>query len=71
MVYLPKKGSNIPIGVINLKWNKSVDSAIEQIQARNYPQILEVFGSEILLVGISYLVKSKKHECVIERHWRV
>lgn len=71
VVYLPKKGSNMPILVIELKWNKSADSAIEQIRARNYPQILEGFGSEILLVGISYRVKSKKHECVIERHRRV
>jgi len=70
VVYLPKKGSNMPILVIELKWNKSAGSAIEQIRSRNYPQVLEGFGSEILLVGISYQVRSKRHVCVIERHWR-
>lgn len=70
VVYLPKKGSGMPILVIELKWDKAADSAIDQIRDRDYPQVLEGFGSEILLVGISYHVKSKKHDCVIERHWR-
>jgi hypothetical protein len=60
----------MPGMVVELKWNKSKESAIEQIKNRNYPQALEGFGSDILLVGISYDAKSKEHSCVIEKHVR-
>jgi hypothetical protein len=68
VVYLPKKGSSMPIMVVELKWNKSADSAIDQIKARNYPQVLEGYGSDILLVGVNYDGKTKKHTCVIEKY---
>jgi hypothetical protein len=67
VVYLPKKDSDLPIMLIELKWNKTAESAIAQIKEKNYPQALEGFGSDILLVGINYDEKSKKHSCVIER----
>jgi hypothetical protein len=68
VVYLPKKGSAMPIMVVELKWNKSAESAIDQIKNRNYPQALEGFGSNILLVGVNYDDKSKKHTCRIETY---
>jgi hypothetical protein len=68
VVYLPKKGSAMPIMVVELKWNKSAEGAIAQIKNRNYPQVLEGFGSDILLVGINYDEKSKKHTCMIEKY---
>jgi hypothetical protein len=68
VVYLPKKGSAMPIMVVELKWNKSAEGAIAQIKNRNYPQVLEGFGSNILLVGVNYDEKSKKHTCVIEKY---
>ena len=68
VVYLPKKDSALPIMIIELKWNKSAEGAIKQIREKKYPQILERYGSEILLVGISYDEKTKRHECVIERY---
>jgi hypothetical protein len=70
VVYLPKKGSNMPIMVVELKWNKSADGAIEQIKNRNYPQVLEGFRNDILLVGVNYDEKTKKHDCVIEKYIR-
>jgi hypothetical protein len=70
VVYLPKKGSAMPIMVIELKVNKSAEGAISQIKNRNYPQVLEGFGSDILLVGVNYDEKSKKHTCVIEKYTR-
>jgi hypothetical protein len=70
VVYLPKKGSTMPIMVVELKWNKTAEGAIAQIKNRNYPQIFEGFGSEILLVGVNYDEKSKKHSCVIEKSMR-
>jgi hypothetical protein len=68
VVYLPKKGSAMPVMIVELKMNKSAEGAISQIKNRNYPQVLEGFGSDILLVGVNYDEKSKKHTCVIEKH---
>lgn len=68
MVYLPKKNSSMPVMVIELKWNKSAGSAIEQIKDKKYPQVFEGYGSDILLVGISYDEKTKRHECMIEKY---
>lgn len=68
VVYFPKKDSALPILLIELKWNKTADGAINQIKSRNYPQILENAGKEILLVGINYDVTSKKHTCIIEKY---
>jgi hypothetical protein len=68
VVYLPKKGSDKPIMVVELKWNKTAKGAISQIKNRNYPQILVGFGSDILLVGVNYDEKTKKHTCVIEKY---
>lgn len=68
VVYLPRKGSEMPVLLIELKWNKTDKGAIRQIKNRNYPQLLENLGGEILLVGINYDDKTKKHSCVIEKH---
>lgn len=70
VVYLPKRSSELPILLIELKWNKTEEGAIRQIKKRNYPQVLEEFGKEILMVGINYDEKSKKHSCLIEKYIR-
>ena len=57
----------LPALGIELKWNNSSEGAIRQIKERNYPAILKDYGGEIVLVGISYEVKKKVHDCVIER----
>ena len=53
--------------VIELKWNKETDAAIEQIKQNNYSKIPKELSGEIVLVGINYDEKTKKHECKIER----
>ncbi|MCI9189435.1 MAG: hypothetical protein HFH84_07385 [Lachnospiraceae bacterium] len=70
IVYLPKKGSAMPVIVIELKWNKKAGSAIQQIRDRNYPQALEGMDTDILLVAITYDERTKKHTCQIETHSR-
>lgn len=67
IVYLPKKFSNMPIMIIELKWNKEVNGAIQQIEERNYPQVFEGYGSDILLVKINYNETTKKYEYIIEK----
>lgn len=67
VLYIPKKKSMLPAIVVELKWNKTAEGALAQIKDRNYPTVLKDYGGEIVLVGISYDAKVKKHNCVIER----
>jgi hypothetical protein len=67
VVYLPKKNSDKPIMLVELKWNKTAGGAIAQIKEKNYPQVFDGFGTDILLVGINYDAKTKEHNCRIER----
>ena len=73
IVYLPKRDSVLPALVVELKWNQSAQSALEQIRDRRYPEALHGYGGDILLVGISYDKKApagkRKHQCRIERFW--
>lgn len=52
--------------MVELKWNKSVKTAISQIKDRQYPQALKGYAGEILLVGIAYDKKTRQHTCEIE-----
>ena len=61
--YLP----NIPAMVIELKHNKSAESAIKQIKEKNYCQALSQYHGDLLFVGISYDENTKEHTCKIER----
>ena len=69
IVYLPKKDSDWPALVVELKWNESAEGAIDQILRKKYPESLKGYGSEIILVGISYDKETagggKKHTCRI------
>lgn len=69
-VYLPKPEyiNEYPALLVELKWNKNAFTAIEQIKERRYPETLLNYTGNILLVGINYDKKSKKHECVIEEY---
>lgn len=55
-----------PLFLIELKWNKTDAGAIRQIKENDYPQALKSYGGDMLLVGINYDAKSKKHTCRIE-----
>jgi hypothetical protein len=69
MVFIPKSGVNKPAMIVELKWNKKVETAISQIKGNKYIKALEGYKGDIVLVGISYEKKGsdgKKHRCVIE-----
>ncbi len=68
VVYFPKRGSSMPLLLIELKWNKTDKGAIAQIKNNDYPQALKDYGGDMLLVGISYDERTKKHTCKIERY---
>jgi hypothetical protein len=66
LALIPRYGGTRPAVIVELKWNKKVDAAIDQIKQRNYPEAVSRFTDNILLVGISYDEKTKKHNCHIE-----
>jgi hypothetical protein len=67
VVFLPRKHSEKPAIVVELKWNQSADGAITQIKNKNYGESLKDYAGEVLLVGINYDKESKEHQCVIEK----
>lgn len=67
IVLVPYKHVDAPAVVLELKWNKKADSAIEQIKRQEYAGRLLHFAGDVILVGINYDKRSKKHSCVIER----
>ena len=70
MVLIPRKDSgNRPAMVIELKWDRSADTAIRQIKEKRYAGVLKDYANKILLVGINYDKETKKHECVIEEQF--
>ena len=69
LVFLPrKKFQDKPALVVELKWNKSARGGINQIKEREYCESLKEYQGNLLLVGISYDLKTKEHECVIEQY---
>lgn len=69
VVFLPLSQVNKPALVIELKYDKTANAAIQQIKDRQYIQALDGYVGEILLIGINYARdnKDKPHSCVIER----
>ena len=69
IVFLPLPHTDEPALVIELKYDKSAESAIQQIKDRHYAEALEGYAGTILLVGVNYdrEDKNKPHSCVIER----
>ena len=67
MVFLPKRTSLNPALVLELKWDKTAEGAISQIKRKGYVSALKEYKGNILLVGINYEKKNKKHICRIER----
>lgn len=67
LVMIPRRNVAKPALVIELKFNRSADTAIDQIKRRCYPTKIAEYTGDILLVGISYDRETKQHVCRIER----
>lgn len=66
IVLVPHKNIDLPAIVLELKFNQDADTAIRQIQQKNYGDALKSYFGDIVLVGINYDRSTKKHSCVIE-----
>ena len=75
LVYLPSpKNPDKPALLIELKYDKTLETAADQIRNKNYPQKLEHYKDNLLVVCINYDkdvsstdVLYKHHSCSIER----
>lgn len=69
-VFIPKPEYKqyYPALVVELKWNKNAQTALKQIKNKKYPDSILYYTGEILLVGISYVSKTKEHHCIIEKY---
>ena len=69
-VFVPKPEykNTYPALVVELKWNKDAETALQQIKNKRYPESILNYTGDILLVGINYDKNSKEHQCIIEKY---
>lgn len=69
IVFLPLPHTDKPALIVELKYARTAETALQQIKDRRYTQALEGYSGEILLVGINYNKdqKAKQHSCLIEK----
>ena len=69
IVYVPRKRFlDKPAVVVELKWDKNAEGAIQQIKEKEYCRCLEEYKGNLLLVGINYDKKTQVHTCKIEQY---
>lgn len=66
IAFIPKDDK--PAMIVELKYDKNVDTAISQIKNKNYPNVLKHYLDNLLLVVINYDKTTKEHECYIEKY---
>ncbi len=66
IVLIPRKNVDSPAIVVELKYNKDADAAIDQIKRKQYPAKVAPYANRLLLVGINYNRETKAHDCRIE-----
>lgn len=68
IAFIPRKNViGKPAMIVELKWDKSADTAIRQIKEKKYPSSLLDYKGNILLIGVNYDRKTRKHTCKIEK----
>ena len=67
LVLIPRKNVASPAIVIELKYDKAVNTAIEQIKQKQYPAKVSQYTDNLLLVDITYERDTKQHRCCIEK----
>jgi Protein of unknown function (DUF1703)./Predicted AAA-ATPase. len=67
LVLIPRKHVDSPAIIVELKYDKTAQGAINQIKRKNYPAQVKEYTNNILLVGVNYDKLTKLHTCIIER----
>lgn len=68
ILFMPKRGTDKPMFLVELKWNRTAEGAIGQMKEKGYMQEIKNYGGRLLLVGVNYDAKSKRHTCRIEAY---
>ena len=68
LVLIPRRHIDSPAIILELKYCQDVDTAISQIKRKAYPDKVAQYTDNLLLVGINYDKRTKKHSCHIERY---
>ena len=73
IIFFPKKNAGYPVLVVELKYDDTAENGIDQMKSRDYADVVADYGSDILLVCVSYDKddKGKKHHCRIEKYKRL
>lgn len=68
-VYIPKPEymNDYPALIVELKWNQTAQTALQQIKNKKYTSSILDYTGDILLVAINYDKKTKEHQCLIQR----
>ena len=67
VVFIPKRDTSLPAMIVELKWNKTAEGALNQIKEKHYPELLSDYTGKMVLVGINYDEETKEHSCKIEK----
>ena len=65
LTFTPRDNTHIPM-IIELKENKPVEDAINQIKEKEYSSVFKGYKGKVLLLGITYDSSTLKHESKIE-----
>ncbi|MCD8363730.1 MAG: ATP-binding protein [Lachnospiraceae bacterium] len=71
LAFIPRRGTDKPAMIVELKYEKDADTAIKQIHDNRYDGVLKEYVGNLLLVGINYDKNAKgenakRHSCIIE-----
>lgn len=66
LVFVPRKHVENPAMIVELKWDQSAQTALDQIREKKYDKALKDYHGRLLLVGINYRKAEKTYTCKIE-----
>jgi hypothetical protein len=58
---------NVPAMIVELKRNKTTGAALEQIESKQYFNVMDKYQGDLLLVAVNYDEKTNEHTCEIKR----
>jgi hypothetical protein len=58
---------NVPAMIVELKRNKTTGAALEQIENKQYFNVMDKYQGDLLLVAVNYDEKTSEHTCEIKR----
>ena len=58
---------NVPAMIVELKCNQSTGAALQQIENKQYFDVMDKYQGDLLLVAVNYDEKTNAHTCEIKR----